>query len=69
MHIFIQVLNYDLWSIITNGPHTPTIMIDGIVTSKSEKDWDDLNKRMVQLNAKAINIFYYSLDVNEFNKI
>ena len=36
--IFIQTLDYDLWSVIINGPHTPTILINGIPTPKLEKD-------------------------------
>ena len=69
MRIFIQVLDYDFWSIITNGLHTPTITIDGNAIPKFEKDWDDIDKKMAHLNAKAINMLYYSLDINEFNWI
>ena len=36
---------------------------------KLKKDWDEFDKNMAQLNAKAINIFYYFLDANEFNRI
>ena len=67
MHIFIQVLDYDLWSIIINGPHTSTITIDGSIVPKLKKDWDDIDKKMTQLNAKAMNMLYYSLDTNKFN--
>ena len=35
----------------------------------SELDRDDNDKRMAQLNAKALNILYYTLDMNEFNRI
>ena len=52
MHIFIQAFDYDLWSVIINGPHTPIIIIDGKVVPKLKKDWDDLNKKLAQFNAK-----------------
>ena len=69
MRIFIQALDYDLWSTILNGPHTPTVIINGISTLKLEKDWDDNDKKLVKLNAKAMNVIYCALDANEFNRI
>ena len=69
MRIFIQASDYNLWNIIVNGPHIPTHTINNIVTLKSECDWDELDKRMAQLNAKAMNVLYCALSVNEFNRI
>ena len=37
--------------------------------SKPEKDWDEHNNKQAQLNAKAMNVLYYALDANEFNRI
>ena len=47
MKYFVQALDYNLWSIIVNGPHIPTHTINNIVTLKSELDWDDNDKKMV----------------------
>ena len=69
MKIFIQILDYDMWSIIVNGPHTPTKIIDGVESTKLEKEWDEVDKKMAQLNAKAMNVLYCALDANEFNRI
>ena len=52
-----------------NGPHIPTHTMNNIMIFKSEANKDDHDKRMTQLNAKAVNIFYCILDVNEFNRI
>ena len=68
MDIFIQALDYDKWNVIINEPHTLTIIVDGISSPKLKKDWDDLDKKLAQLNAKAMNILYYALDANEFNQ-
>ena len=46
-------------------PHT----INNTMILKFETDWDDHDKKMTQLNIKAINIIFCALDVNEFNKI
>ena len=69
MKIFIQALDYNMWSIIVNGPYTPTRIIDGVESTKPEKEWDEVDKKIAQLNAKAMNILYCALDANEFNHI
>ena len=69
MKIFIQALDYDMWSIIVHGSHTPTKLIDGMSLPMPEGEWDELDKKMAQLNAKAMNILYCTLDANEFNCI
>ena len=52
-----------------NGRHTPTKIIDGVESIKSEREWDEVDKKMAQLNAKAMNVLYCALDANEFNRI
>ena len=52
-----------------NGSYISTHTMNNVVTLKSKVDWDEHDKRMIQLNAKATNILYYALDVNEFNRI
>ena len=69
MRIFIQALDYDIQSIIVNGPHTPTKIINGKELIKFEKKWNEIDKKMAQLNARAMNVLYYALDANEFNHI
>ena len=58
-----------MWSIIVNGPHTPTKIIDGEESIKPKKKWNEIDKKMAQLNARAMNVLYYALDANEFNRI
>ena len=69
MKIFIQTVDYDLWSIIVNGPHVPTYTIKNLMALKPEKELDENDKKLAQLNAKAINMLYCSLDINEFNRM
>ena len=56
-------------SVIVNRPHTSTKLIDGVSLPKLEGEWDEFDKKIAQLNAKAMNILYYALDTNEFNQI
>ena len=58
-----------MWGVMTRGQHTSTIEINGVSHLKPKKDCDERDKKMAQLNTKAINVLYYSLDVNEFNRI
>ena len=55
--------------VITNGTHISTIVVHKVFLPKPKKNWDKHDKKMAQLNAKIINILYYSLDVHEFNRI
>ena len=58
-----------MWYVILNGPHTSTMIVNNMRVPKSEKDWNELDKKLAQLNANAINILYYALDYNKFNRI
>ena len=69
MKIFIQASDYNMWSVIINSPHILTHTINNAVILKPKIDQDDHDRKMAQLNAKAINVLYYALDVNEFNRI
>ena len=69
MHIYIQALDYQLQRVTIKGSYTPTIKVDGKDVLKPEEDWDELDMKFIELNAKAINILYYTLDANEFNHI
>ena len=60
MKIFIQASDYNMWSVIINGPHNPTHIINNAVILKPETDWNDHDRRMAQLNEKAINVLYYA---------
>ena len=67
MRIFIQAQDYEMWSIVVNGPYIPSIYVDGVKVPKLEMDWDEHDMRKAQLNSKAMNVFYCALDRNEFN--
>ena len=65
----IQALDYQLWRAIIKGPHTPTINVDGNDVSKLEEDWDELDIKLIELNAKAMNVLYCALYANKFSRI
>ena len=36
---------------------------------KPKQEWDELDKKKVQLNAKYVYILYCAIDINEFNRV
>lgn len=52
-----------------NGPRTSTLAINRISSPKSKRKWNENDKKIFQLNVKAMNVLYQSIDVNEFNRI
>ena len=69
MRIFIQASEFKLWTMIVNGPHTPSKLINNVSIPKPESEWDEYDERMAQLNAKAMNLLYCALSTSEFNRI
>ncbi|GAV64968.1 DUF4219 domain-containing protein/UBN2 domain-containing protein [Cephalotus follicularis] len=69
MTIFLQSLDYQLWHLIVDGPRMPTKTIEGVVSPKSENEYNDIDFRMLQLNSKAKNILFCAIGPNEFNRI
>ncbi|XP_015945316.1 uncharacterized protein LOC107470428 [Arachis duranensis] len=69
MKIFIQFVDYRLWKIILEGPQFPTITgADGMVTLKGEVDWNDDDRKKVELNAKVINLLNCAVSFEEYRR-
>ena len=69
MRIYIQSVDYELWRIIVKGPKTLTKRVGEVNVSKPEPKWNENDLKMMQSNAKTMNILYCSLDPNQFNHI
>lgn len=69
MRIYLQSVDYDLWDIVENGPYMPIKIVEKESMPKPRNEWDEHDKRLMSMNAKAINAFYCALDKNEFNRI
>ena len=42
---------------MTNDPHTPTVLVNGIQMPKLIHDYNEDDKKLASMNAKAMNIF------------
>ena len=66
---FLQSINLDLWDVIEDGSYIPSKLENGVMVPKPKHEWDELDRKKVQLNAKAVFILYCAIDRNEFNCI
>ncbi|GAV72737.1 DUF4219 domain-containing protein [Cephalotus follicularis] len=64
MSTFIQSLDYDLWDMIVFGLDLPKEYI-----SKPRIKYNEKEKQMLKLNAKAKHILFCALSSNEFDRI
>ena len=66
---FLKSTNLDLWDVIEDGPHIPSKLENGVIVPKPKQEWDELDKKQVQLNAKTVYILRWTIDRNEFNHV
>ena len=70
MKNFIQAVDIDCWRIILRGPTIPTKKdAEGKEVPIPESEYFEAYWKLVQLNAKALNMLHCALDINEYNRI
>ncbi|RHN73363.1 putative ribonuclease H-like domain, ankyrin repeat-containing domain-containing protein [Medicago truncatula] len=67
--IFIQSVDFDLWLVIKNGPKIPKKIIHGEELEKSEDEFNDEDKKIMEREAKAKNILYCALNPDDLRRI
>ena len=65
----LKSTNLDLWDVIKDGSHIPSKLENGVMVPKPKQEWDKLDKKKVQLNAKVVYILHYAIYRNEFNHV
>lgn len=58
MKLFIQANDFEVWRVITNGTSISKKKFDGVIVTKEENEWDDVDIKTVQLNAKAMHALF-----------
>ena len=66
---FLQSINLDLWDVIEDGPNIPSKVENRVMVPKPKHEWDELDRKKVQLNVKTVFILHCVIDRNEFNRI
>ncbi|WRX10298.1 zinc finger protein [Theobroma cacao] len=71
MSIYVRVINYEMWDVITNGPFMPSTV--NVVTNelmpKPRSEGTEAETKKVQINFKAINTLHCALTPTKFNKL
>ena len=60
---------WDVWDIIEDDLTFPTKLVDGGMVPKPKQEWNELDRRYFQLNAKVVFTLQYAMDINEYNRI
>ena len=60
MRIFLISMDFELWSIVENGFQKSSLPMS---------EWNESEKKVFALNAKAMNALFCALDKNEFNRV
>ena len=74
MEVYIQGVDYELWEIVTQGPHVPkreVISKDGIrrYIAKIEEEFGEEDYEILTKNARALNVLICGLEETEFSRV
>ncbi|KAH9769924.1 hypothetical protein KPL71_012193 [Citrus sinensis] len=70
MRIYLQSLDYEIWEVVCDGPFMPLTKNEvGEDIPKPSREWNELEKRKVSLNSKAMNFLFCALDKKEFHRV
>ena len=58
MSWFLKSIDLDLWDVIEDSPHIHLKLENRVMVPKSKQEWDELDQKKVQLNAKDIYILH-----------
>ena len=51
---YLQSTDLDVWDVIEDDPTFPTKLVDGVMVPKPKQEWNELDRRNFQLNAKVV---------------
>ncbi|KAL4325622.1 hypothetical protein GQ457_11G022870 [Hibiscus cannabinus] len=69
MMLFIRSTDYSIWDVVLDGPFTPMKREGDSLVPKQRHEWNDEERRRVQMNAKAMHILFCALGPDEFAKM
>ncbi|RVW83560.1 hypothetical protein CK203_054232 [Vitis vinifera] len=66
---YLQSIDLDVWDVIEDDLTFPTKLVDGVLVPKPKQEWNELDRRNFQLNAKVVFTLQCAMDRNEYNRI
>ncbi|VFQ87848.1 unnamed protein product [Cuscuta campestris] len=67
--IYIRSTNFQLWLVIKNGEETPMKKVNEKLVPKTEDEFDAEDIKKVENYAKAINMLYCAVNLDDYRKI
>jgi hypothetical protein len=67
--IFMQSVDFNLWLVTKNGSKIPTKIINGEELVKSEEEFNDEDKKIMEQEAKAKNILRCAINPDALERI
>ncbi|KAG9442556.1 hypothetical protein H6P81_018410 [Aristolochia fimbriata] len=69
MTAYIKNIDEDAWLTVIEGWSRPTVILEGKMLDKPQKNWTDEEKKSSNLNSKALNAIFFGVSLEEFNKM
>ena len=66
---YLQSTDLDVWDVIEDDPTFPTKLVDGVLVPKPKQEWNELDRRNFQLNAKPFllcNVLWIEMNIIEY---
>src|SRR3954466_10302140 len=69
MKAHLEAQGIEIWEAVQNGPFVPTIVINGVESTKPKDSWNDDDKKKVIYDKKAINLLQSAFSMDDFFRI
>lgn len=69
MQMFLELYGANVCKSIKNGLHIPTLVVNGVSSTKPEAAWDDEDNKNIIHDKKSKNILASSLGMDELFKV
>ena len=65
-------IDLDVWDVIEDDPKFPTKLVDGVMVPKPKQEWNELDRRNFQLNAKVVllcNVLWIEMNIIDYANV
>ena len=64
---FLKSIDFDFWDVIKSSSHVLTKLENKVIIPKARQEYDELDKRKAQINAKVIYFLYCAINRNKYS--
>ena len=63
---YLQSIDLDVWDVIKDDPTFPLKLVNEVMIPKPKQEWDECDRKKIQLNAKVVYTLQCAMDRNEY---